>query len=356
MKAALMLIYPAPILCRIIEILQVIRDEPLTLYYQYPMGKIRPGYDWQDPDELKMTRLSSPGKYRELLGHDLILIHGIWTNALTYLVYALACLLGKKVINLTEAENRYTGRPWKRLLKRLSVAFLPKSRTFFLCLGGYPACVEDYVKYGFREERFYPFAYCGALEEPDRMLVKWHKGGERLNLLYVGELHHRKGVDVLLKSLARTDSNAYKMKICGRGPMEDELKRLCQELEIQEKVHFAGHLDKASLGKAYREADLFILPSRFDGYGAVLNEAAAHSLPLVASDQVMAGHTFIHVGINGFVFKDERQLTKILLAVFNKPEMLAEMRKQSFLLSQKLSPLELAKALDSYIMKAWRKK
>ncbi len=353
MKAALLLIYPAPILCRTIAALQAIREEPLTVYYQHPMQKIRPDYDWQTPESLHLTRLNTPGKYRELLQHDLILIHGIWTNALTYLVYAAACLRGKKVINLTEAENRYRRKSWQVLLKRLSVALLPKSKTYFLSLGGHPVCVEDYSKYGFGKDNFFPFAYSGALQEPKAVIHKSYRTGERVRLLFVGQLHHRKGVDILLECLAATGNKDYKLKICGRGPQEEELKALCRKLGIEERVCFAGHLDTQSLGKAYSEADLFVLPSRFEGYGAVLNEAAAHSLPLVSSEQVMAHHLLIQEGSNGYVFRNREHLTEILLTLFTKPQMLSTMRKASYLASRKLRPGELAHTMNQYIREVW---
>lgn len=349
MKIAALLIYPAPILYRILAAYNETTREQINLFYQYEVAEIRPGYDWQRPVNLSFAKLDSVRRYRELLSFDIILIHGIWSNYKTFFTYFFAAIIGKTVVNLTEAENLYTIKPWQRFLKRLSVWMLPKSKTYFLCLGGLPVCINDYTKYGFLKENFKPFAYCGAINEAKTFREKKYHEGQQLRFLYAGQLHHRKGLDVLMQALSETNKVSYILHVCGMGQEEQQLKALSRTLKINHKIKFDGHLDASALEKAYSDADVFVLPSRFDGYGAVLNEAASFSLPLIASDNVMSHFELIEHRKNGFVFKDKEELVSILNNLAKNPEMLSAMRKASFMVSKRFTPNALAEKLDQYL-------
>ena len=65
-------------------------------------------------------------------------------------------------------------------------------------------------------------------------------------------------------------------------------------------VRFAGAKDRDELVAYYRDADVFVLPSRSEPWGMVLNEAAAAGLPLVATEESGAAHDLIEEGVNGF--------------------------------------------------------
>jgi len=63
----------------------------------------------------------------------------------------------------------------------------------------------------------------------------------------------------------------------------EQLVRWRDELGLAGRVSFLGALGQAELDRCYRRADLFVLPSRFEGYGMVCAEALAHGLPILAS-------------------------------------------------------------------------
>jgi glycosyltransferase involved in cell wall biosynthesis len=106
-------------------------------------------------------------------------------------------------------------------------------------------------------------------------------------LLCVASLTSRKGQDVLLRALARLRRFHWRLLLVGpeRDPAyAGRLRRSARHLGIQGRIVFAGAVGIARLARLYRTADLFVLPSHHEGYGIAVAEAAAHGLPVVASD------------------------------------------------------------------------
>jgi len=104
----------------------------------------------------------------------------------------------------------------------------------------------------------------------------------RPRLLCVAHLYPRKDVATLLRALARMQSRP-EAHIVGVGPELRRLRRLARELGLDHRVRFLGHIGRAELAREYRNADLFCLPSRQEGFGIVLLEAMAAGLAVVAA-------------------------------------------------------------------------
>ncbi|GAB4274540.1 MAG: hypothetical protein Kow0080_23050 [Candidatus Promineifilaceae bacterium] len=99
-------------------------------------------------------------------------------------------------------------------------------------------------------------------------------------ILAVGYLTRRKGFDLLIQAFQRLSTPAQ-LVIVGDGP---ERQRLAQMAANQPNIHFAGYLDDAEKSSWYAAADLFVLPTRHDPWGLVVNEAMAFGLPIVVTD------------------------------------------------------------------------
>ncbi|MDA8088359.1 MAG: glycosyltransferase family 4 protein [Nitrospiraceae bacterium] len=101
-------------------------------------------------------------------------------------------------------------------------------------------------------------------------------------LFFAGRLHKKnKGLDTLLEAMRLLPSE--RLIIAGRGPDEEKLKKMQKELGL-DNVEFAGFVSGERKMELMRKAKLFVLPSRFEGYGIVLLESAAGATPAVASD------------------------------------------------------------------------
>ena len=108
--------------------------------------------------------------------------------------------------------------------------------------------------------------------------------GEGPHLVSVGRLQRQKGFDILLKAmplLRRHVPNAM-LTIVGEGPLEQELKAQAQSLGLGEAVHFSGF--QPNPWTFIKHADVFVLPSRFEGMPNTVLEALALGTQAVATD------------------------------------------------------------------------
>jgi glycosyltransferase involved in cell wall biosynthesis len=121
--------------------------------------------------------------------------------------------------------------------------------------------------------------------------IQWPASG--LRLLAVGRLSYYKGFDVLLHALAKLPR--VSLVLIGSGECEAQLKTLAQDLGIAARVRFAGHVDDATIGATYAQAEAFCLPSieRTEAFGMVLLEAMRARLPVVASAIAGSGVGFV---------------------------------------------------------------
>jgi glycosyltransferase involved in cell wall biosynthesis len=109
--------------------------------------------------------------------------------------------------------------------------------------------------------------------------------GPPTRLATVGLLHRQKGIDVLLEAFAavRARRPDVRLDVVGDGPERAAYEAQAERLGVASDVVFHGLRTKPEVAEILRGADLFVLASRFDTFGAVLVEAEATGLPVVAT-------------------------------------------------------------------------
>jgi glycosyltransferase involved in cell wall biosynthesis len=116
------------------------------------------------------------------------------------------------------------------------------------------------------------------------------RGGQDgvVRLLSVGAIVPRKGFDVLIPALATLGDLPWRLTIAGdRTRDRDAAARLDADiarLALGERIEVSGAVAPQSLTALYTEADVFVLASRFEGYGMAYAEALAHGLPVIGSN------------------------------------------------------------------------
>lgn len=120
-------------------------------------------------------------------------------------------------------------------------------------------------------------------------------GDGELVLLAVGSIVPRKAYDVLVAALAMLKHKPWRLTIIGAP---DRAPETCAALRaqiaasgLQHRIVLAGAVDDAALARAYHHADLFVMPSLYEGYGMVLTEALARGLPILCTTGGAAAET-----------------------------------------------------------------
>jgi GalNAc-alpha-(1->4)-GalNAc-alpha-(1->3)-diNAcBac-PP-undecaprenol alpha-1,4-N-acetyl-D-galactosaminyltransferase len=125
------------------------------------------------------------------------------------------------------------------------------------------------------------------------------------HLLAIGKLIPQKGFDLAIKAFAQVAQqySEWTLTILGEGEMRSELEKLCMELDLEDRVFMPGIVK--NIDAHLREADIFILPSRFEGFPITLCEAMACGVPVIASNCLSGPREIIHNGTDGMLVAPE---------------------------------------------------
>jgi len=121
-------------------------------------------------------------------------------------------------------------------------------------------------------------------------------------ILFCGQMIPRKGVDLLLQSFERVLGMGLEAKLLlvGREGKLPQMLMIISE-RTRQHIEYAGFQASGDLPRFFRRADLFVLPSRYDGWGVVVNQAIGAGLPVVCSDAVGAARDLIEPNGNGSI-------------------------------------------------------
>lgn len=142
---------------------------------------------------------------------------------------------------------------------------------------------------------------------------------EKKMILSVGAYIHRKGYDLLMQAMADLPSE-WGVYLVGGEPTEEYLE-LKGSLGL-EQVHFVPFQTGDDLRNYFEAADAFVLPTREDIWGLVINEALANGLPVVTTDKCIAGMELVRDNYNGFIVKHDnvQDLREGIIRLMNAEE------------------------------------
>ncbi|MFQ5641310.1 MAG: glycosyltransferase family 4 protein [bacterium] len=156
-------------------------------------------------------------------------------------------------------------------------------------------------------------------------------------ILSVGRLVEKKGFPILLQacSLLREQEIDFECQIVGQGPLHDSLQRQITALNLNDSVKLRGALPHDKLLPLYRQADVFVLPSRVlengdrDGIPNVILEAMAMEIPVI-STRVSAIPEAVEHGSCGLLVEENnpREVAEAIKKIFVSRELSRQMGKR----------------------------
>jgi glycosyltransferase involved in cell wall biosynthesis len=154
------------------------------------------------------------------------------------------------------------------------------------------------VSCGLDLRRFHP------LPNIDREAVRVRYGidPKRKVFLFVGRVDKEKCLDVLLHAMQQLPRNDVQLVIAGHGTEREKLEALANELQLGERVHFAGFIPREDLPSLLNSIDVFTMPSQAELLSIASLEAMACGRPVLLADAV-ALPELVTVGGNGYLFE-----------------------------------------------------
>lgn len=147
----------------------------------------------------------------------------------------------------------------------------------------------------------------------------------KLTFIYLGSLYELKGIDILLKAFAALPPSNWHLLMVGKDLRNNFYQHLAEKLGIQEQVTWCGSVASDRIAEYLCQADVLVLPTLFDGWGVVLNEAACAGLALISTEACGAAWQLIEPGRNGYRIRagSIRALRDALLVYVNNPKLAA---------------------------------
>ena len=228
------------------------------------------------------------------------IVNGIWAEPAFAAALATLNRMSSRFVIYSEAPEVACPRP--AIKRRLRAALGQSSvRRAAGVLAVSHFAMDFYRELGCAEDRLYPFGYFRAA--PHSFAVSQSTEAARTEIIFAGQLIHRKGVDVLLNALRPlfAEYSDLHLRLIGEGETRAALSAQVDACGFRRHVTFAGAMSADDASARIAAADLLVLPSRWDGWGMVVNEALAVGVPVVASDACGASDLIRH-GANGYVF------------------------------------------------------
>src|SRR5580704_16308654 len=145
--------------------------------------------------------------------------------------------------------------------------------------------------------------FCSQNREAARSAARarWRMPADDRIVLFVGRLEASKGLQALLSAFARAvaEENDLCLAIAGDGSFRAHVEAIAAKPDC--RVSYLGRLSGDDVLRAFLAADLLVLPSLFEPWGLVVNEAMACGLPIIVSDRVGCADDLIRHGETGLV-------------------------------------------------------
>ena len=257
-------------------------------------------------------------------------IHG-WSGDFSRAAFEAARRLG--IPSLLRAETFrecVKGGPARRLLHRLYYSRKFKTIDAVLAIGSRNR--DLYLDYGVPEEKIFstPYAvdndFFSEHEAACRSARLEHRkslgiGEEQCVFLFVGKLIPEKAASSLIEAaegLSTEERRSIALLFVGEGSCAEELKQKAAAVPDLTAI-FTGFKNQSELPPLYSASDVFVLPSLFEPWGLVVNEAMAMGLPLILSDRIGASSDLLRNGENGLQFEagDAEELSSAMRKFLN---------------------------------------
>jgi glycosyltransferase involved in cell wall biosynthesis len=276
------------------------------------------GYNWVEVPNVgsgteSFLGLCNPGLWRIIRRNnfDAVFCHTGYLKASFWIAFLAARLSGSVFLFGTDA-NSLAPRDsqswkvpvkkflWPRLFSIADQIIVPSSRT------------RDLMQsLGFAQDQITLTPYCvdndwwvaqSAQVNRDAVRSAWRVEPDSTVVLFCAKLQPWKRPGDLLEAFVAAGIPGAVLVFAGDGPLRQSLYQRALDLRIADHIRFLGFVNQSALPAVYTAADLMVLPSEYEPFGVVVNEASCCGCPVAASDRVGAAADLIAPVNPDFIF------------------------------------------------------
>lgn len=273
-----------------IRALAAMPGQDVTVIAEHGLPDKRRALGWQTPgcEPAKVVVHPTDAELRELVGgvdadDHVHLLGGIGKGTLNRRVLKQLAKSGSVIGLISEsADNRGISGLLRRAMYFKDRCFVGRHLDLILAMG--QLGVRWFRLSGYKPSRIFPFAYVterpGVTSEPRRE-VQDHGS---FRIMYLGRIIRLKDGITAIQALKRLADCDWRLDVVGDGPDLSRWKEAAAKSGVAGRIRFCPAVENGAIGGLFREVDLLLLPSRKDGWGAVVNEALMCGVPVVCSD------------------------------------------------------------------------
>lgn len=289
-------------------------NNSVILVVEREMDDKRKKIGWSVPDFGNAKIMVRPNQVQvEDLFDDPSIIHvftGISAFPMVYKAFKFACKSSARIWVQLEPYNWLDGKGFLRELKYRLLALKYNNKIDGILAIGSKAN-KCYSKVGFNITKIFDWAYFLATPSDTESKSRRIEDNGLPSLIYVGSLDENKNLLSFLPIIKRHREMFNKFSVYGDGSLMMEMKQF-----EDDKIHFHGNIPNSEIFERIRECDILILPSLYDGWGAVINEALMVGTRVLCSESCGASDLVKEDRGEVFYFENddfENKLTKLLL-------------------------------------------
>ncbi len=292
-----------------------------------------------------LWRLIRSGKFDAILCYVGYVRSTFWISLVAAKTSRAAFLFGTDTTTLASRD----GRDWKQIVKRMLWPLLFRCADQVMVPSS--GTRELMRKLGLSDERvtLTPYVidndwWLAKSANIDRDVVRksWGVSPTDTVILFCAKLQPWKRPFDLLRAFVEAKLPNTVLVFAGEGSLRPQLEAEVATLGVSSHVRFLGFVNQSQLPAVYKSSDLMVLPSEYEPFAVVVNEAMCCGCAVITSDQVGAARDLVVSGCTGFVFPcgDITALTRILKEAVADPERLESLRQAAFVRIQSWSPTQ----------------
>jgi glycosyltransferase involved in cell wall biosynthesis len=328
-------------------------DFEVIFVVRIAMSSARLQQGWEVPDcgNVSLVVADSKNKVTALLKtadpKSIHICQGIRSNGL--IGYAQKILANRGMVQWVAMETvdevGFTAS-LKRLIYRIILLFRKDFFIGFLAIGTKTS--NWIVQRGALPNNVFTFAYFLKDSKID-LISHLSEKNRPFRFTFIGRLVNLKRLDLLITALGDLAELDFELVVIGSGAEQAVLQKMSNKL-IPGKVHWKGNVPINSIANELINADCLVLPSRYDGWGAVITESLMVGTPVICSDGCGAAEV-VKISNFGGVFKSGsiNDLKKLLISSYKKGPLILSDRAKLGSWARCLGAAEGARYLDEII-------